>query len=130
MNTAIQLASPLGRSLLALIFILSGVTKIGAYAGTQAYMEAFGIPGALLPLVIALEIGAGLAIVVGWQTRLAALALAGFSFVSAVVFHANLGDQMQMIMFLKNLALAGAFLTLVAAGPGQYALDNRKAAQA
>lgn len=130
MNTAIQLASPLGRSLLALIFILSGVTKIGAYAGTQAYMEAFGLPGALLPLVIAFEIGAGLAIVLGWQTRLAALGLAGFSLVSAVVFHANFGDQMQMIMFLKNLALAGAFLTLVAAGPGHYALDNRAAAKA
>lgn len=130
MNTLTQLASPLGRSLLALIFILSGVTKVGAYAGTQAYMEAFGLPGALLPLVIAFEIGAGLAIVLGWQTRLAALALAGFSVVSAIVFHANIGDQMQMIMFLKNLALAGAFLTLVAAGPGHYALDNGKVAQA
>ena len=122
------ISSPVGRALLSAIFILSGVSKIGAYAGTQGYMEAFGIPGALLPLVIAFEIGAGLAIVVGWQTRLAALGLAGFSLVSAVVFHADFGDQMQSIMFMKNVALAGAFLLLVAQGPGHYALDNRKVA--
>lgn len=127
MNHLANFASPLGRSLLALIFVVSGVGKIGAYAGTQGYMEAFGIPGLLLPLVIALEIGGGLALALGWQARLAALALAGFSLLSAVVFHSDFGNQMQMIMFMKNVALAGALLFITANGAGRIALDNRLA---
>lgn len=82
MNNAIILAA---RVLLAQIFLISGFGKLGAgYAGTQAYMEAMGLPGMLLPLVIALEIGGGLALVAGFMTRWAALALAGFAVVSAV----------------------------------------------
>ena len=75
-------------------------------------MEAMGIPGGLLPLVILLEIGGALALIVGWQQRWAALALAGFSVIAAAVFHTNFGDQMQMIMFMKNLAIAGGLLVL------------------
>ncbi len=120
-----QLAMPAGRILIALIFVLAGINKILGYAGTQGYMESKGVPGALLPLVILLEVGGGLAIMIGWQTRLAALALAGFSILAAIIFHNNFADQNQMIHFLKNLSIAGGFLFLFAHGPGAYALDNR-----
>ena len=116
-----------GRILIATIFILSGFTKITGYAGTQGYMEAMGVPGALLPLVIVTELGGGLLVVLGLWTRLAALALAGFSLLSAVLFHASFADQVQMIMFLKNFAIAGGFLFLVAHGPGPWSIDARRA---
>lgn len=103
-----------GRIFLAQIFIIAGVTKITGYAGTQSYMEAMGVPGALLPLVILLEVGGGLAVLVGWQTRWASLALAGFSIVAAAIFHSHFGDQTQMIMFMKNISMAGGFLVLAA----------------
>ena len=127
--TAIQnLSAPLGRLLLSLIFVVSGVGKIGAYAGTQAYMDSMGVPGVLLPLVIALEILGGLAIIVGWQARIAAFLLAGFCLLSAVLFHGNIGDQGEQIQFLKNLGLAGGFLLIVAHGAGAWSLDNRRGA--
>ena len=114
----------LGRLGLSLIFILSGVAKLGAgYAGTQGYMEAMGVPGALLPLVIAAEIGGGLAIATGLLTRWAALGLAAFSVASAVLFHFDLGDQNQFIHFPKNLAMAGGFLVLAANDAGRLSLD-------
>ena len=120
-----KLAMPAGRVLITIIFLMSGFGKIADYAGTQGYMEMMGVPGALLPLVIIAEIGGGLAVILGWQTRLAALALAGFTIISAVIFHADFGDQTQMIMFLKNVSITGGFLFLVANGAGAYALDNR-----
>jgi len=120
-----KLAMPAGRVLIAIIFLMSGFGKIADYAGTQGYMEMMGVPGALLPLVIIAEIGGGLAVILGWQTRLAALALAGFTIISAIIFHADFGDQTQMIMFLKNVSITGGFLFLVANGAGAYALDNR-----
>lgn len=124
MNNAIILAA---RVLLAQIFLVAGFGKLGAgYAGTQAYMEAMGVPGMLLPLVIALEIGGGLALVGGFMTRWAALALAGFTVASAVFFHASFGDQMQTIMFMKNLAMAGGLLLLYVHGAGSYSLDARR----
>ena len=103
-----------GRVLIAQIFLMAGISKIGGYAGTQGYMEAMGVPGGLLPLVIVLEIGGALALIAGWQTRLISLALAGFSILSAVIFHADLADQTTMIMFMKNLA-AGQSTTGVSA---------------
>jgi len=127
MTTARNLGELGGRILLASIFVLSGFTKIAGYAGTQGYMEAMGVPGALLPLVIVTELGGGLLVALGLWTRLAALALAGFSLVAAALFHANFGDQMQMIMFLKNLAIAGGFLVLFAHGAGPLSLDARRA---
>lgn len=126
MNTIQTLAAPLGRLLLVGLFLAAGASKITGYAGTQQYMAAMGVPGALLPLVIALEIGGGLAILLGWQTRVAALLLAGFSLVSAVIFHANFADQIQQILFLKNVSIAGGLLLLVAHGPGAYSLDSRR----
>ncbi|MBI1866959.1 MAG: DoxX family protein [Methylocystis sp.] len=124
-----KLAEFTGRSFLAAIFLLSGLGKIGQYAGTQAYMDSAGVPGQLLPLVIALEVAGALVIVVGWQTRLIALALAGFSLIAAILFHANFQDQITMIMFLKNIGIAGGFLLLFANGAGAWSLDARRAAQ-
>ena len=115
-------ADLVGRSLLASLFVISGLGKLAAYAGTAGYMESVGVPGALLPLVIALEVLGGLAIVAGYRTRIVASLLAAFSIASAVLFHSNLGDQIQQIMFLKNFALAGGFITLAARG---WSLDNR-----
>ncbi len=122
MNNLLELS---GRILLSLMFLTSGLGKIGGYAATQGYMESQGVPGMLLPLVIALEVLAPLLIAVGWHTRLAALALAGFSIAAAVLFHANFGDQMQMIMFMKNISIAGGFLLLAANGAGAWSLDRR-----
>jgi putative oxidoreductase len=116
----------LGRVLLAAIFVWAGYGKLEAYAGTQAYMASQGVPGALLPLVILLELGGGIAIVLGFLTRLTAFALAAFCVASALLFHSNFGEQMQAILFMKNLAMAGGFLALAAHGPGDFSLDNRK----
>jgi putative oxidoreductase len=122
-------SAPVGRVLIATIFIMAGISKIFEYADTQGYMDAMGVPGALLPLVILLEVVGGLAIVVGWKTRPVAFALAGFSVLSAIIFHAGIADQNTMIMFMKNIAIAGGFLFLVVHGPGAFALDNRFAAK-
>jgi putative oxidoreductase len=114
-----------GRILLAALFLLSGIGKVGAYAQTAGYMSAVGLPGALLPAVIAFEVLGAIAIIVGWKTRLAAFLLAGFSLLSGLLFHSNFADQMQMIMFLKNVSIAGGFLLLVAHGAGALSLDRR-----
>ena len=118
-------ADLVGRSLLASLFVISGLGKLAAYAGTAGYMESVGVPGALLPLVIALEVLGGLAIIAGYKTRIVAGILAVFSIASAVLFHSNLGDQIQQIMFLKNVAIAGGFITLAARGAGSWSIDNR-----
>jgi putative oxidoreductase len=116
----------LARLLLAQIFLMSGVSKLGAgYAATQGYMQSMGVPGALLPLVIALEIGGGLAIIVGFLSRWAAIALAGFCLVSAAIFHHNFADQMQAIMFMKDLAMAGGLLLLFAYGAAGWAVERQ-----
>lgn len=120
MNATLSL---LGRIGLSLLFIISGWGKISGYAGTQQYMEAMGVPGALLPLVILLELGGGLAIAAGLFSRWVALALAGFSVATALVFHANFGDAMQAINFWKNVGMAGGFLLLAAQGAGAFSLD-------
>ena len=110
-------------------FLLSGLGKLGAYSATAAYMSATGVPGAWLPAVIAIEIFGSLAIVLGWKTRVAALLLAAFSVLTALTFHNNLADQIQMIMFFKNLSIAGGFLLLAANGAGPLSLDRRAAKQ-
>jgi putative oxidoreductase len=114
-----------GRILLSSLFVLSGLSKIGAYAATLGYMSAMGVPGALLPVVIATELLGGLAIAFGWKTRTAAFLLAGYSLLTAFVFHKNFADQIQMIMFLKNVSIAGAFLLLTANGAGRISLDSK-----
>ena len=126
MTSTIQtLAAPAGRILLSLLFLLAGLGKLGDLPGTQAYMSAMGVPSMLLPLVILLEVGGALALIVGWQTRVVASLLAGFSLLSALIFHHDFGNQVQMIMFLKNVAIAGGLLMVVAHGAGALSLDGR-----
>lgn len=127
MNKLNDLGTLAGRILLAFLFVMAGYSKIGGYAGTQGYMEAMGVPGALLPLVILTELGGGLLVALGLGTRLAAIALAGFSILSAVLFHFKPDDQIQMIMFMKNFAIAGGLLVLFAHGAGALSLDARLA---
>jgi putative oxidoreductase len=117
-----------GRVLMSAIFVMAGISKLGSYSATQGYMESMGVPGMLLPLVILLELGGGLAVLLGWQTRISAFLLAGFCIVSALIFHASFGDQMQSILFMKNMAMAGGFLFLVAGGAGAWSLDARRQA--
>ncbi len=116
-------ATLIGRILLGHIFLLAGISKIGSYASTQGYMEAMGTPGMLLPLVILLEIGGGLALVAGFQARITAFLLAGFSIISGIIFHANFSDQIQSIMFMKNFAIAGGLLFVTAFGAGAWSVD-------
>ena len=120
-----------GRAMLALIFILSGYAKIGGYEGNLAYMASAGVPGFLLPPAIALELLGGIALVVGFQTRLVALLLAIFTVTSALLFHTDFADQMQFIMFFKNIAMAGGLLLLTTQPLGAWTLDrtliNRRA---
>lgn len=115
----------IGRIFLAAIFFMAGLNKISGYAGTQGYMESQGVPGMLLPAVIALEIIAPILLVIGWQTRYAALALAGFTLLSGFLFHFNFADQMQSIMFMKNIAIAGGLLLVFAHGAGALSLDAK-----
>ncbi len=114
------------RIFLGHIFLLAGVSKINSYEGTQGYMDAMGVPGVILPLVILLEIAGGLMFIAGWKTKWASIALALFTVVAAVIFHSNFADQMQMILFMKNIAIVGGFLLLAVHGAGAYSLDNRK----
>lgn len=114
-----------GRILLAALFLLSGLGKIGAYAATAGYMASVGVPGALLPVVIAVEVIGGLALILGWQTRIVAFLLAGFTLLSALIFHTHFADQVQMIMFWKNVSITGGLLLLVVHGAGAFSLDAR-----
>jgi putative oxidoreductase len=121
-----RLRAPLAfaaRLMLAFIFIVEGWGKIGAYEGTLQYMENHGVPGLLLPLVILTELGGGLLIAFGFQTRLAALALAGFCVLTAILFHHNIADIGEFIHFNKDIAIAGGFLLLVAYGAGGWSVD-------
>lgn len=114
-----------GRVLLALMFVMAGWSKIGGYAGTQGYMEAMGVPGFMLPLVILLELGGGLAVVLGLFTRSLSVLLAGFTLMAAFIFHYQPAEQMQMLMFMKNVSVVGGFLALAAAGAGAFSVDAR-----
>lgn len=121
-----QHSSFIGRLFISAIFLMAGINKISSYEGTAGYMTAMGVPGALLPLVIFTEVVGAIAIIIGYKTRLVAFLLAGFSILSAIFFHLDFADQTQSIMFMKNVAIAGGFLFLVANGPGSLAWDNRK----
>jgi putative oxidoreductase len=121
-----QSAAPaIGRVLLAAIFVFSGIGKALAPAGAIGYIESVGLPFATLGVIaaIAIELGGGVMLALGIKTRLVAALLAAFSVVTALVFHNALGDQNQLIHFLKNIAMAGGLLQVVAFGAGAYSLD-------
>tara|TARA_R110002020_G_scaffold96186_19_gene230600 strand:+ start:2619 stop:3002 length:384 start_codon:yes stop_codon:yes gene_type:complete len=126
MSTNIQLL--VGRVLMSIIFIMSGFSKLGSVEGTAGYIASMGVPapGLTVWLVIALELLGGIAILLGFFTRYTAWALAAFCVASGYLGHYQPEDQMQMISFMKNLALAGGFLALAAAGPGAYSVDARR----
>ena len=121
-----NLTAPLARIFIALIFVMSGLNKIPNYDNVAGWMDAMGVSGTLLPLVIMLEILGGVAIMIGYKTRIFALLFAGFCLLSAVIFHSNFADQNDMIHFMKNIAIAGGFLILVKHGAGSYALDKSR----
>lgn len=119
----------IGRVLLATIFIFSGIGKLLAPAATIGYIASTGLPLAPLALAVAIavELGGGLLLALGVQTRLVAAALAAFSIVTGLAFHNAIGDQNQLIHLLKNIAMAGGLLQVVAFGAGAYSFDNRTA---
>ena len=116
-----------GRLLLAAIFLISGLGKVTAAAGTIGYIAQAGLPAPTLAYAVALivELGGGALLVLGYRTRLVAAALALFSLVTAFAFHASFGDQNQTIHFLKNIAIAGGLLQVVAFGAGSFSVDGK-----
>lgn len=118
----------LGRVLLALIFIVAGIGKIMDPAGTLGYMESMGMPAHKLFLygAILVELGGGLLLLLGFKAKQAAFLLFIFMIPTTLIFHRNVADQMQMVMFLKNLAIMGGLLTVFAHGPGPASLDLRQ----
>ena len=121
----IKIFDLIGRVFISGVFLLSGFSKIGNYDGTVGWMESFGLPGFLLIPAIILEIIAPILIIIGYQTRIAAGALSLFCLSTAVIFHTDFSDQMQLIAFMKNIALAGGFLFLVVNGAKGYCLDKK-----
>lgn len=122
MNPLIMLV---GRILISAIFIVSGMQKIFDISGTQAYMQSEGLPGYLIYPTILLEVLGGLAILVGYQTRIAAWVLAAFCVATALIFHLEPGSQQQMQALMKNFAITGGFLFLTAHGAGRFSMDGR-----
>ena len=116
-----------GRLLLAQLFVLSGISKITGYAVTKGHLAAKGLPAELLPLVILLEVGGGLALVIGFQTRWVALALAIFSVAAAFIYHFVPNEPGQMVHFMKNLSIAGGLLIVAQTGATGLAVDSRRA---
>ena len=125
--------SLVGRLLIAVMFLLAGISKIGAFAGTSGYIASKGLPmpDVVAALTIAVEIGGSLLLILGFCTRWAALALAGFTLLAAVIFHnywtmPAAQQTMQQIMFMKNIAIVGGLLTVAAWGAGALSMDAKR----
>lgn len=116
----------IGRILLGLIFVMSGISKISGFEGTQQHMASQGMPmtGFFLVSAIAVEVLGGLSVILGYQARWGAAALFAFLIPATLIFHTNFGDQTQMIMFLKNLSIMGGLLFVVAYGAGPLSLSR------
>jgi putative oxidoreductase len=117
-----------GRLLLAILFLLSGLSKLAAPAATTGYIASAGLPYPVLGYVVALavELGGGLLLLAGFHARIAAAIMAAFTIAAALAFHSNFADQNEKIHFLKNVALAGGLLQVVAFGAGPFSLDARR----
>lgn len=127
LSAIVPYAAPLGRVFLSILFITAGWGKVTAYAGTAGYMASQGVPEFLLPAVIAVELLGGLLLLVGYQTRVVAFLIAGFTLLASLIFHTNFADQMQALMFMKNLSISGGLLFVVAHGAGPLSFDARRA---
>lgn len=113
------------RILIGLLFVVAGFGKLGDVAGFTGYLTSGGLPAFLAWPTIALELLGGIALIVGFQTRIFAVLLAGFTLLAALLYHFQPADQLQMTMFLKNLAIAGGLFLLFANGAGAVAVDKR-----
>ncbi|MBC8944653.1 MULTISPECIES: DoxX family protein [Xenorhabdus] len=113
------------RILMSILFIIAGYGKLGsAYAGTQEFMEAMKVPGILLPLTILLELGGGIAVLLGLLTRTTAVFTFIFCILTAILFHSDFSDGMNQTMFLKNFAIGAGYLMLAMIGPGKFSIDG------
>jgi putative oxidoreductase len=124
MNTWISIAA---RLLMAQLFIIAGWGKLIGFSATEGLFAKMGIPmvGIVVPLVILIELGGGLALLLGFKTRWVAAVLAAFTVASALIAHSNFADQMQAINFMKNLAIAGGLLLFVQHGAGRASIDEK-----
>ena len=113
------------RILISLIFLLSGINKIGNYEGTIGWMESMGMPGFFLIPAIILEVVAPILIIIGYKVKISAALLSVFCIATAIIFHSDFSDQMQFIAFMKNVGLAGGFLFLVINGAKDLSLDKK-----
>lgn len=133
MTNPLSAATLLGRVLLSILFIISGLGKLAGYADAAQSMADMNVPPLLLPLVILTEFGCGIALLIGWQARLAAFLLAGFCILAGILFHlvpagslAGAAAQAEMTNFVKNLAISGGLLMVTGTGAGRYSLDARR----
>ena len=115
----------LGRLLLSAIFLINGIGKIFNYEGTIQYMENFDVPGYLIIPAITVEILFPILLILGYYTKFSALVLSLFTLALAVIFHTDFSNQIQLMFFLKNIAIAGGFLIIFVYGPGKYSLDHK-----
>ena len=113
-----------GRILLSALFLIEGIGKISVQENVVMYMEDYGVPGILFIPAIVLEILFPIILIVGYRTRWAASIMALFTFAVAIIFHSDFNEEMQLIMFLKDIAIAGGFMIIVAYGPGKISLDH------
>ena len=120
-----QILELVGRIFISLIFLLAGVRKIFNYEGTIGYMESYGIPGYLLIPAIVIEILFPLLVIIGYKTKFSAMILSLFAILLAIIFHTDFSNQMQLMSFLKNFAIAGGFLIIFVRGAGKYSIDQR-----
>ena len=113
-----------GRILLSALFLIEGIGKISMQENVIMYMEDYGVPGVLFVPAIVLEILFPLLLIVGYKTKWAASVMALFTFTVAIIFHTDFSEGMQMIFFLKDLAIAGGFMIILVYGPGKISLDH------
>lgn len=134
MSSTRDYLSPVARLMLALVFIVAGFQKLGAYQQTVSYMEGQGVPGLLLPIVLLVEIGGGLMVALGWHARYAAAVLALFSLAAGLVFQLMPALEAydpdlfygHISHFWKDVAIAGGMAMIVANGPGLFSMEARK----
>ena len=121
----INILDLIARIFISSVFLIAGINKINQYEGTVQWMESFGVPGILIIPAIILEVIGSVLIIVGYQTRITASIFSIFCISLAFIFHSDFSNQMQIVSFFKNLALAGGFLFLVVNGPGKISLDKK-----